>query len=119
MKYNKDIEEGNQLSRFLNTMQQFNSNEPLEKTMKNQLEEYFYYRWANDKNSAITDQQDLEIFNQMPMEVKMKLLRDFMHKRFLNQYQDLFSYENLGSGLRCCYFGWDDDIYINFMFELL
>jgi len=41
-------------------MKKFNRNRHLDKKVKNEIEEYFKFRWGNDKSLAISEPEDAE-----------------------------------------------------------
>jgi len=43
---------------------------PPKKEMIEKMEEYFAYRWKNDKNVAIDDEEELAILEQLPGHVQ-------------------------------------------------
>ena len=57
--FHKDIEDGEALSQFFGTMKYFNNNQAIKNNMLNKIEEYFNYRWANDKLAAFFLDEDL------------------------------------------------------------
>ena len=66
----KQIEEGfndsGNLSRFFGVIKQLNNNRDIEPKLKNSIEDYFNYRWNNDKNLAIQTKEDLSLLAQLP-----------------------------------------------------
>jgi hypothetical protein len=42
-----------------------------------------------------------------------------MHNKFLRMYEKMFIVENKTSGLKYCYYGWNDEVYVHFMFDVL
>jgi hypothetical protein len=52
--YNEDPDYGSELYRFFGTIKKFNNNQKLDVKLRNEIEEYFDYRWSHDKNSALT-----------------------------------------------------------------
>ena len=119
MTYNKDLEEGSLLSRFFGTLLEFNNKEPINQAMKTKIEAFFDYRWKNDKNAAFEQQQDLDFYDQMPLTVKVILMRDFMHKDFLLKFKKQFVFPNLDILRKHAYYGWDDEPYVMYMFDVL
>lgn len=37
--------------------------------MKQNIESFFEYKWKNDKNMVFNDDQELQFYNQMPVDV--------------------------------------------------
>ena len=46
----EDVDDSENLSRFLGTMKHFNKNKPLSLELKENIERYFAYKWDNDRN---------------------------------------------------------------------
>ena len=53
---NDDPEESEQLSKFLQVLKRFNKNKAV--PYKEYFEDYFEYRWQNNKNWALESQED-------------------------------------------------------------
>jgi hypothetical protein len=61
--FNKDPDEDEDLNRWFGLLQYYNDGQPLDSTLKKQIENHFHYRWTNDKNFIIQNAQDKVIFN--------------------------------------------------------
>ena len=48
--YVGEFDEGDELTKFFGTMKKFNNNKPIETKLKENIENYFIYRWASFKN---------------------------------------------------------------------
>ena len=66
-----DFDEGEDLFKFFGLIKNFNSGNNLKKKIVKDIENYFEYRWQNDKNQAIRLEEDVEILNQMPINVQI------------------------------------------------
>lgn len=55
----------------------------------------------------------------MPQDVKIKLMKDFMHRDFLAKFKNTFYFPNRDVKIKHAYYGWNDEPYISFMFEVL
>ena len=53
---NADLEEGDELAKFLGMLQKFNNGKELDQKFKNKIEAFFDYRWKFDKNQSIDDE---------------------------------------------------------------
>jgi hypothetical protein len=67
--FHKDIGDGEALSQFFGTIKYFNNEQSLDLKLQNQFEEFFNYRWANDKLAALSQDEDVNNFDQLPAEV--------------------------------------------------
>lgn len=61
-----DFDEGDELAKFIGTLNRFNYNEEIKIELKEWLENYFNYRWNNYRNKAFTTDEDLAILEQLP-----------------------------------------------------
>jgi len=51
-------------------LQRFNEEEPILADLSEKIEEYFSYRWANNKNQAIECLSEVELLEQLPANVQ-------------------------------------------------
>lgn len=58
---NKEMDETVDLSNFFITLKYFNQNKDLPQEFTTKLQNYFLYRWNNDRNMAIKEDEDLDI----------------------------------------------------------
>ena len=57
-KIDEDIGQGDQLILFFATLKYYNKNKIFNLKMKDKIEEYFEYRWNNDRNAAMVSDRD-------------------------------------------------------------
>ena len=60
---NAELEHGDELARFFGLMKHFNGDNDIRLDLKRSIEEYFDYRWKNDRNQAIDDEEELKILD--------------------------------------------------------
>lgn len=65
---NDDMDDGYNLFRFFGLLKQFNNGRIIDFKMKICIEDYMEYRWKNDKNQAISSEEDLSLLSQLPHE---------------------------------------------------
>jgi hypothetical protein len=53
---NADVDEGEMLSRWFGLIKRFNSSRSIQIELKQKIEDYFTYRWSNDKNQAVREE---------------------------------------------------------------
>ena len=53
-----DLEDASGLSKFTDLLKFFNNGKDIPLDFKDKLERYFEYRWSNDRNSAIDDDDE-------------------------------------------------------------
>jgi hypothetical protein len=75
---------------------------------KQKVEIYFDYRWCRDKLMAFDDEGELNLFDQLPDEVKLHIYSDFLFVDFLEIYKSFFSYVNKDSPNQPSYYSWND-----------
>lgn len=63
------MEQDEQLSKFFGVCEKFNNNIPFDAKLRDRIENYFKYKWANDRNQALHLNEDLNIFMQIPQEI--------------------------------------------------
>jgi len=54
------------------------------------LEQYFNYRWSQDKNLAVSTEGDLRIMKQMPYRVQSHIFIKYLFKPFIETYKQFF-----------------------------
>jgi len=86
--------------------------------MKNNIEEFFDYKWQNDKNLAIMNDDDQTILQQMPEEIQLEIYTNFLFKTFLSRFRYYFKIENTFSHRKHAFFNWKDKEYYNFMTDV-
>ena len=87
-----DNEDSEMLSRWMLVLKNFNKNKPLPPEYSHKFEKYFEYYWRNDKNYAITTQEDLEIFVELPPEIQGNIYKDFLFQDFLKLFEVHFTF---------------------------
>ena len=90
--FNKDIDDGDELSRFFGLLVKFNNKLPIDLALKLKIEAHFEYKWKNDKNMAIKDEMNL--IDQIPEDTRIYLFRNFLFNEFLESFKKFFSIEN-------------------------
>jgi predicted glycosyltransferase len=71
-------------------MQRFNHGKPMNDELRMKIEEHFNHKWVYDKNQALRIKKDLEMFNQIPDEIKDKILYKFLFQKFLYAFKEMF-----------------------------
>ena len=51
-KFNEELEDGDNLSKFFGTLRKFNNQIPFDLQLKREVEAFFEYKWTHDKNMA-------------------------------------------------------------------
>lgn len=106
--FHKDLEDGDNLAKFLGTIKQFNNEKPIEHWLQMKIEDHFDYKWKNDKLLAFEDEADATICEQLPDDVLLRIYSDFLFEDFLAAYEKLFSFRNEESRNQPAFYTWDN-----------
>jgi ABC-type siderophore export system fused ATPase/permease subunit len=58
---NAEPDEGDELSKFFGLMKRYNKNKDLKPDLKKRIEEYFQFRWAENRMAAIDEDEEKEL----------------------------------------------------------
>ena len=58
----RDLEDGDGLAKFFGVLKRFNGGTDFNLVLKRQMEEYFDYRWSQDRNQCLTSDKDILVF---------------------------------------------------------
>lgn len=119
LRMNQEFDDGDNLSKFFGLIKQFNKGQSIKNDMKIRIEEYFDYRWRNDKNQSISTPGDKALVEQLPIEIQRKIYTDFLFSRFLQNFRHYFCIPNQNSRQRHSFYSWSNFEYQNFMIQVL
>jgi hypothetical protein len=108
-KLNSDLDESDQLSQFFGLFTRYNGNVPLEHEFRHRIESHFDHRWFNDNNVALSKEEDIAIYDQLPDDTKISLLINYLHQGFLIKFRDFFRLHKTTSVHWCELFPEDHD----------
>lgn len=115
-----DVQDDESLSRWFGLIKRFNYGRPVSQELKEKIEQYFTYRWTNDKNIAICTEADLKIFDELPPDTQQKLYSEFLFKIFIKNFKKFFEFKKeTNAKVPHTYYSWHDVYYQNFMIEML
>ena len=77
-------------------MAQFNNKELFNIQLKRDIEDYFTYRWDQDKYKVINPDQNINYLQQVPEFVEDNLLTTFLFEEFMTNYQRTFNMPKIG-----------------------
>ena len=117
--FNQDLEEDERLAKFFGVMESFNNNRPLDFDFKLLIEDHFKYKWEKDKNQALCKDEDLDILTQMPEHIQDQIYYKYLFISFINDFSRYFTFEKKFSKIKYNYYGWNDQVYRDFMVALL
>ena len=46
------------------------------------------FRWNHDKNGALSSEEDLVLFNELPEDVRSNIYNHYLYKGFIDQFHD-------------------------------
>jgi hypothetical protein len=61
--FHKELEDGDNLSKFFGTITSFNNMKPVNVEFKQEIETYFEYRWCRDKLMAFESEEDMNMID--------------------------------------------------------
>ena len=84
---NADIgdEDQEQLELFFLLLKKLNDDNEVNYDMKRRFEEFFLYKWANDRNSAIDDESEKAMLEQLPSFVQDRIYSSFLFNDFFKK----------------------------------
>mmetsp|Transcript_10851 Transcript_10851/g.18162 ORF Transcript_10851/g.18162 Transcript_10851/m.18162 type:complete len:747 (+) Transcript_10851:337-2577(+) len=121
---NADLDDGDKLSKFFGLQRNFNDKMPLKLEFKERIEQFFDYKWKNDKNQALDEEEEQMLLLQLPEEVQNKIFTGFLYSDFLKTFRDTFTIPRdykkwLEEKARYSdYFSWNDQDYREFMIRV-
>jgi hypothetical protein len=107
------------LTQFFLAIKYLNTQEHLKDDLKLKIEDFFDYKWNNDRLTAFREDADMNIYDQLPPEVQEIIYTEFLFKDFLQSYKKTFQIPNLESPHQPAYYNWSSYHYRNFMVGLL
>lgn len=63
-----EIDEGDKLILFFDVLKHFNGDVDIGTEKRREYEEYFDFKWKNDRNSALNDDDEQALLDQLPVE---------------------------------------------------
>ena len=89
---NEGVDHGDELTLFFGLMKRYNSSKPMELDLKRGIEIYFDYRWNNDRNLAVSTEEDYDLFKELPIEVKLRIYTDFLFNSFIKTFKKFLQF---------------------------
>ena len=128
---NADLEEGDKLARFFGVIKHFNGDIEIKLELKREIEDYFTYRWQNNRNQATTSISERAILDQLPDEVQDKLFSHFLFFSFTTTFAEMFRIPKYGTVTQSIrnsvqipvsakyFYNWEDQNFREFMMKIL
>lgn len=67
-KLDEDLEQADDLGKFLGLLHRFNNNQPLSVEFKEGLEDFFQFRWSVNRDWCIETEDDRALLEQLPVD---------------------------------------------------
>ena len=116
---NSDIDESHHLSSFICFLKNFNNQEQMDQKFKKRIEKFFKYKWKNDRNYVMRQQESQKMLEQLPLDVQVQIFTKFLFSEFMITFKSLFKIRKWRSIYDHCYFNNDDQAYQEFQICLL
>ena len=68
-------------------MKRYNKNKDLKPDLKKRIEEYFQFRWDENRMAAIDEDEEKDLLEQLPSTVQDKLLASFIFNDFTKKFR--------------------------------
>lgn len=81
------------MARFFGVLKAFNKGEYIKTEFKECIEQYFDYRWVNNKNYYLTNDEDATFYEQLPDDVLDSIYLRFLFDKFMKVYTPIFEYK--------------------------
>ena len=95
----EDFDQGDDLNMFFLMLAKMNGGKPIEPGFQKKVEEFFHWKWTNDKNLFVASDEEHYMLSVLPSEVQEKLYCSFLFTEFLKNYQIFFRFERNSSNL--------------------
>ena len=64
-----EIDDGDNLAKFFGLIRRFNADKQLPTRIQDEIEDFFVYKWNQDRNQAVETDKDKELLEQLPYDV--------------------------------------------------
>lgn len=71
-------------------LKQFNNDKIIDTKLKVKIEKFFDYKWSNDKNQALDEEEEKMLLDQLPTDVQVRLFTEFLYSDFLKVFKETF-----------------------------
>ena len=88
--FRRELDDSDELNRFFGVIVQFNNNKQINLQLKRNIEDFFHFKWNNDKNQALKTSEDLAIFYQIPEWLQDNIYKQFLYKDFMQIFKKYF-----------------------------
>lgn len=110
--------EADNLAKFFGILRNFNYNQDIDISFKREIEEYFEYRWENDKSRFFNSTDSSDFMSQLPEGTVDDLMKKYLYKEFLEEYDKHWRIPKETGQLHSRY-TWCDRSYRDLMVQML
>ena len=96
---NASFSDGDNLARFFGLLKMFNSDKQLEHDIMVKIESYFEYKWEQDCNLAIHEEEDFHLLNQLQYSVQVDIYHTYLFNKFLKSHKHFFEFPKEYDGI--------------------
>lgn len=68
----------------------YNHHLPLKKGFVENIEDFFNFYWENDKNAFLLDATDKKLNAELPIDVRVKIMKNFLFQEFFVAFDKYF-----------------------------
>ena len=112
---NADLEDGDKLAGFIGLLKNFNKDEDISQSLKDDIEDYFEYRWMKNKNWSVESESDLQILAQLPEAIQGQVFTDCLYSHFYYKFRKHFTFPDMHNRQQHSYLTMNDTQYRNYM----
>ena len=81
--FDSDLDQGDELSKFFGVLKKFNGGREIDISFKQELEQFFAYKWTCDRNFPFVDAEFENIVGQVPDDLTSDVYVMFLFSKFL------------------------------------
>lgn len=90
--FESEMEDAEALNSFFTLIQKLNNGKPTNEKLKRDIEAFFEYKWNKDKSLAIKDEEDRAFLDQLPEDVQVAIITNFLYSDYLEYFRDFFTF---------------------------
>ena len=112
------LNDGDNLTRFMGCLKKYNGGKEINRDFKLKTEEFFDYKWQNDKLQAFFGEKEKQLIENVPPNVLDTLLTSYLFNSLLSNFFHFFHIRR-ANNQKSSFYTWEDQPYRDFMFDLL
>jgi hypothetical protein len=96
------------LAKFFILIRKYNNDNDIDPQLQDRIVQYFEYKWEFDENNAISLPEYEKILDQLPIELQLKLIEEFLFNGFLDQFKQFFCFKKWDSKIQHSFYTFED-----------